>query len=302
MLAAALTAASSLVLALALFAVGTSRFLRPQPGGDRIAAIATLRPTVPLPPTFAPRPATPMPAAAVAAAPTVCLNPGHGGDDLGAVRERSGEPAVHEAALNLTYARDLAARLEERGVRVVLTRRRDARANATNADVNGDGEVSTQAGSTQLDDLQARIDACNAAEADLLVSMHVNSSDNAAEEGYEVWYTADRPFGEQSRRLATLIADELGARLAAAGHPATFRGVIDDGTSTTVPEGLGHMVMTGPAVPGKVAPSEMPGVIAEPLFLSNDGDAAFLTSDDGQAAIVSAYEAAIVAYLEDHPG
>jgi hypothetical protein len=45
----------------------------------------------------------------------------------------------------------------------------------------------------------------------------------------------------------------------------------------------------------------MPGAIVEALFISNDGDAAVLASPEGQQAIVTAYENAIVEYFERYP-
>jgi N-acetylmuramoyl-L-alanine amidase len=41
----------------------------------------------------------------------------------------------------------------------------------------------------------------------------------------------------------------------------------------------------------------MPGTIAEALFISNDGDAQILATDQGRQVIVDAYIRAIVAYF-----
>jgi len=62
-----------------------------------------------------------------------------------------------------------------------------------------------------------------------------------------------------------------------------------------------HLVLTGPAVPGKVEASRMPGATVEGLFLSNDADAAFLMSAAGWEAVLTAYEQAIAAYFADYP-
>jgi N-acetylmuramoyl-L-alanine amidase len=50
-----------------------------------------------------------------------------------------------------------------------------------------------------------------------------------------------------------------------------------------------------------VTPSGTPGAIIEPLFLSNDGDAAVAARAEGKHAIVTAYEHAIVDYFEQFP-
>jgi hypothetical protein len=62
-----------------------------------------------------------------------------------------------------------------------------------------------------------------------------------------------------------------------------------------------HLVMTGPAVEGRIDPSRMPGALVEALFLTNEGDAAILTSPEGRDAIVTAYERAILTYFEEYP-
>jgi N-acetylmuramoyl-L-alanine amidase len=46
----------------------------------------------------------------------------------------------------------------------------------------------------------------------------------------------------------------------------------------------------------------MPGVVVEGLFLSNADDAAFITSDEAEDAIVGAYEEAITQYFGVYPG
>ena len=81
--------------------------------------------------------------------------------------------------LVLEQAWDLEARLQQRGYTVVMTRDTDTAVNVDGRDVNGDGRTAAHdaPGSNRnknLDELQARINVCNAANADLLVSMHVN--------------------------------------------------------------------------------------------------------------------------------
>lgn len=298
------TAVASLVVALGLIGVGISRSF--DGGVEPQAAVipaATARPTVlPPPPTATPRPATPIADVAdvtvASALPVVCLDPGHGGDDWGAVRpEDDVLPEMRESAFTLSHALDLASRLSARGLTPVLTRDEDTWVNADNADVNGDGNIGKNF-SSKLDDFQARINICNDAGADLLLVMHINTSDNPDDEGYEVIYTVDRPFGDENLRFAELLHDELGEQMAAAGYDAGSRGIIDD---ITLPGGEGdlpHMVMTGPDVAGKYVASTMPGALTEPLVMANDADAVFLASTEGQNAIVTAYERAILRFFD----
>ena len=69
--------------------------------------------------------------------------------------------------------------MQQRGYKVIMTRETDTAVNVDGKDVNGDGRTAAHdpPGSDHnetLDELQARINICNAANADLLVSMHIN--------------------------------------------------------------------------------------------------------------------------------
>ncbi len=247
--------------------------------------------------------------------PVVCLDPGHGGQDRGFIRPGDASfGTMEEAQLNLANAVSLASRLENHGIVVVMTRRDDAAVAAEDDDVNGDGETMQSALDDgeqlaeanrigDLDELQARIDVCNRANADLLVSMHINGYDARADaRGFEAWYTGCREFGDRSQKFAELAFEALSERLAAAKLESEPRGLKDDCVTDVDASdtSLAHnMIVTGPALPGKITPSHMPGAIIETLFVSNVDDARILASKAGQDAIVSAYEEAIVAYLED---
>ena len=244
-------------------------------------------------------------------APVVCLDPGHGGPDRGFTRGPSGPlPTMEEAVLALDHAWDLEARLASRGFAVVMTRETDTAVNARGEDVNGDGKTSeddvpgNQRFAT-LDELQARIDVCNNARADLLVSMHVNGYTTQRPFGFETWYTQERPFGDRNRAFATLAYAHLKEQLRGIGYvgPEVERGVNPDTASNVQMEHslYQHFIITGPAVPNAVEPSRMPGAIVEALFVSNDGDASVLASGAGRNAIVTAYENAIVEYFERYP-
>lgn len=235
----------------------------------------------------------------------VCIDPGHGGWDSGFSRPLFGIlPGLAEADYNLAHAYDLAERLEDDGFEVVMTRRTPSAVNADGADVNGDGETIADSQSAgTIDELQARINICNEARADLLVSMHINGSEaRPLVKGYETWYTGSRPFGDHSQRFATLIFRALGSEMEAVGYLTDAREVNDDRTISvddSNPSLLDHMVMTGPDVRGVVNGTEMPGAIVEALFISNDDDARFLDSPQGHEAIVSAYERAIINYFDE---
>ncbi|MDP8909327.1 MAG: N-acetylmuramoyl-L-alanine amidase [Chloroflexota bacterium] len=248
----------------------------------------------------------------------VCLDAGHGGWDMGFRRlSTAGAPQMDEASINLGMAWMLEDRLEAEGFTVVMTRTTGSAVNPTYADVNGDGQtakigtdgmITRESQQAALrDELQARINICNEAEADVLISLHMNGYSDASVRGYEVLYTAERPFGQLSFDLATFVDRELNAHYTEAGFQTEARGVKRDTDLQVQKHAYGserHLIMTGPAVEGpldRIVPSEMPGVVIEPLFISNDADAAFLAEARNQQTIVDAYADAVLQYFETHP-
>jgi N-acetylmuramoyl-L-alanine amidase len=290
--------------------LGRDPILSPAPT-PTLAPTATPLPTAtstppPLMPTPTPRPQPPTPTPApvpVAGVDDayardgrniVCLDPGHGGEDLGNVRVENGRITLQEKDFVLEHSLSLAERLRQDGFEVVLTRETDTEVNPANEDVNGDGEVAPEGGparTDQLDDLQARVNICNLAAADLLVSVHYNGAENEFLSGYEVWFNDERPFSERSEAFATFMHEALGNAYAEAGYEAVDRGI-----------GIEDHVVTGPERPGELVPSEMPGAVIEGLFLSNDEDAAFIQSDIADETLIGAYEEAITRYFGVYPG
>jgi N-acetylmuramoyl-L-alanine amidase len=288
--------------------LSSERFAAPPPTPTPVPT-ATALPTptaTPLPPTPTPgpQPPTPTPAAVAVAGVDelyardgrniVCIDPGHGGEDLGNVRLENGRITLQEKDFTLEHSQLLADRLREKGFEVVLTRETDTEVNPSNEDVNGDGTVAPEGGparTEQIDDLQARVNICNLAAADLLVSVHYNGAENTFLSGYEVWFNDEREFSGRSEAFATFMHEALEKGFASAGYDAVDRGI-----------GIEDHVVTGPERPGELVPSEMPGAVVEGLFLSNDKDAAFIQSDRADEALVGAYEEAITRYFSVYPG
>ncbi|MBA3415944.1 MAG: N-acetylmuramoyl-L-alanine amidase [Chloroflexia bacterium] len=279
--------------------------------GQSVPALPTVVLVTPVAPS--PPPATPEPTPQAAATPApppvapsttvaeavegdlvgrvVCLDPGHGGVDQGNLRIVDGEIELEEKEFTLAHTLEIGQRLEARGATVVYTRTTDTEANPDNLDVNGDGVVADEDGparTTQLDDLQTRVNTCNGAGAELLVSVHYNGAENEFLQGYEVWYSDERPFSDLSASFATTIHEELGLAYETVGYDAFDRGI-----------GTAEFVVVGAERPGELVPSQMPGAVVESLFFTNDEDAAFFQQPKAPAAIIGAYERAIVRYLEE---
>jgi N-acetylmuramoyl-L-alanine amidase len=288
--------------------LGSQRFAAPPPTATTVPTMTPLpTPTAtPPPPSPTPRPEPPTPTpAAVAVAGVdelyardgrniVCIDPGHGGEDLGNVRVENGRITLQEKDIVLEHSLMLAERLREKGFEVVLTRETDTEVNPSNEDVNGDGTVAPEGGparTEQIDDLQARVNICNLAAADLLVSVHYNGAENTFLSGFEVWFNDEREFSGRSEAFATFMHEALQKGFANAGYEAVDRGI-----------GIEDHVVTGPERPEELVPSEMPGAVIEGLFLSNDEDATFIRSDIADETLVGAYEEAITRYFSVYPG
>lgn len=131
----------------------------------------------------------------------VCVDPGHGGADPGAV---VGE--VREADINLTYARELRDRLEQHGHDVLLTRAEDVAMG-----------------------LSERARLANDWPADCLVSIHANASSSDAANGAWVIYD-DRSRPAAGPALARSVFDSM-RRVPGAEDEDDAREVYPDGTA-----------------------------------------------------------------------
>ncbi len=254
--------------------------------------------TRPLPtPTFEPAPSrAPTPLLTPSATPipihhpppyTIAIDAGHGGPSyFGAVhRDASGNVDLIEKDVNLDVALRLDALLRSAGYRTVFTRSGDY---TITPFIGGDTATNRR------DELQARVDLVNQAQADILVSIHFNGSDDKSTAGTEVYYNPDRPFGSNSYGLADLIDQSLVNAFHGLGYDVRDRGVKNDADVHGDPSNP-HSWLLG-TNPG-FGPSLMPGMIGEALFLSNDAEAALILKDGTPEAIAQGYKAGIDAYF-----
>ena len=247
----------------------------------------------------------------------VCIDPGHGGWDYGRQRQPGSDqdfapPYLNESEINLGMALMLRDQLEARGVNVVLTRETGTAVNIMSEDVNGDGKTlrdSEQDG--DRDELQARINICNEANADILISLHLNGFDDSSAHGYEVLYTPypTREFGNQNLDLATFIYREIGAAYNRVGFETEPRGTKSDEDDLEAElHEFGsekNLVLTGPEINNPdytITPSNMPGVIVEPVFITNQEDVDFIVLPENQVVLAEAYAEGIMRYFDRYPG
>jgi N-acetylmuramoyl-L-alanine amidase len=108
---------------------------------------------------------------------TICLDPGHGGSDLGAVGNNT---KIAEKDITLKVAGKLRQRiLNKLGLNVVMTREKDA-------------EVS----------LNSRVSIANNRKAQIFISIHVNSSFRKSARGSETFYVSLKATDQEAFQLS----------------------------------------------------------------------------------------------------
>ncbi|MGH9243199.1 MAG: N-acetylmuramoyl-L-alanine amidase family protein [Acidimicrobiales bacterium] len=197
----------------------------------------------------------------------VVLDPGHGGDELGAV----GATGLTEAAVNLTIAEETARLLESTGATVALTRTADYRITLqTRAEI-----------ATRLDPLA-------------FVSIHHNAEPDGPwpRPGSETYYQIESP---DSKRLAGLLWEEL----VAAFSRFTAEWVADTDAGAKY-----RLSSSGTDYYGILRRTAgIPAVLSEAAFISNPSEEALLTTPEFQHAEAVAISRAIIRFVTtDDPG
>lgn len=184
----------------------------------------------------------------------IAVDPGHGGYDPGV----KGPGGTLEKELNLAFAFKLKTALEEAGAKVVMTREQDV-------DLVTPGE-----GTKKFRDLSNRLKIVEHNQADLLISIHMNSF-GSRWRGAQVFY---HPKSDQNRELAVAIQEELRLQL-----KNTDRQALPIETAFLLQE------------------AEIPAVIVEAGFLTNPEEEKLLTVPDYQEQVAKAILSGIVNYL-----
>lgn len=173
----------------------------------------------------------------------IVIDAGHGGIDGGANRD-----GILEKDINLTLALKLKTLLEQRGFKVILTREQDISLDHLNQ----------SSGSRHKRDLIARTDIINAGNAQIFLSLHVDSmAGDPSENGSVVFYGSKFP---QSKALASYIQNEL--------NKISIDGKLRE--------------QHGP-LPGNyyiLSYTDVPGVIIETGFITNEKEREMLTTEE----------------------
>jgi N-acetylmuramoyl-L-alanine amidase len=235
---------------------------------------------------------------------TVFIDAGHGGPDPGAVGVTLAGKPVHEADETLRVALDTVPLLRARGYRVVLSR---TTAGAVARPVPGDLSGGLFTGQGVHNDLVARDVCANRARASILIGVYFNASADTAVGGSLTLYDADRRFWRSSVALAQLVQRDVLERLRGAGAAIPDDGVHNDvgygSAVTNADRAYGHLLILGPAKRGYFSsPSQMPGALIEPLFITNPAEASLADSRRGEQAIAGGIARAAAQYLSAQHG
>jgi len=169
----------------------------------------------------------------------IVIDPGHGGSDSGAI----GPTGVMEKSITLRVGNELRRLLTQEGAMVYMTR-------------STDKEVSPKRSkATDIEELQARCDVANQKNADIFVSIHMDSFTNDAAKGTTGYYYS---LGNKRSRI---LADKIRA------------GVIDQiGTQSRGTQSSNFYV---------VKHTDMPATLVELAFISNKNEEQLMNSEDG---------------------
>jgi N-acetylmuramoyl-L-alanine amidase len=212
---------------------------------------------------------------------TIILDPGHGRGDPGAVHYTAdGAVDLTEAEANEDIARQVRHFLEQRGYDVYVTRDGFGKPLAP-------GPLPRSAITSDLFD---RVELAEAVEGDIFISIHNNGSTNPKQSGTEIWYCGEHRFGEESGRLADLVLDAAVDGLNEYGYSTIRRGTQEDST-VHQSDGFCQFLVTREV--------QMPSVLTELLFLTNDADAAVLKDGFARERVADHVAAAIDQFLQE---
>ncbi|MDM7255363.1 MAG: N-acetylmuramoyl-L-alanine amidase [Paracoccus sp. (in: a-proteobacteria)] len=219
----------------------------------------------------------------------VTLDPGHGGIDPGA--QAGGHS---EAVLMLTFARELSEALMREGVEVTLTRREDV-----------------------FVPLERRMTTARTSGADLLISLHADALPSGAAAGATIDLWNPRANDRAARELAMLHdRDDLLAGLDLQGTDDEVAGVLMElARQETIPRSEafaqalerqlfdGGIEMHKRPVQGAafsvLKSPDIPSVLLELGFLTDDRDRANLTDPLWRAQMIGAISRAIIGWARD---
>lgn len=224
---------------------------------------------------------------------TIAVDPGHGGEDPGAI----GKHGTHEKVVTLSIARQLAALIQDQSdYRVLMTRDAD-----------------------YFVPLGVRVEKARRVQADLFVSIHADAWVRSDARGSSVFALSER--GASNSAAAELArqqndADRIGGINVAARNPLVSRVLLDLSTAAQISDSLrfgdavlhelervnrlhrGHVEQAGFAV---LKAPDIPSILVETAFISNPDEEARLRDQNYQRQMAVAVFNGIRSYFAKHP-
>lgn len=174
----------------------------------------------------------------------IVLDAGHGGEDGGAV-SKSG---IVEKDLNLAITLKVKQMLEDNNIQVILTRSEDVMLYS-----NPDAKLAKR----KVEDINKRIEITNSSNADMLISIHMNSFPQNYCKGWQIFY-------KDKNDIAKIISNNI--------HDSILE--VIETQKTRVPQSLTSAKL--------INKSRIPAVVVECGFLSNDEEAQLLINEEYQ--------------------
>ncbi len=219
---------------------------------------------------------------------------------------------IYESDINLPIELDAMAILRANGYRVVVSRTGDTTVvKLDQADTNG--QLLSLQGSH--DDVVARDQCANLAKANALIGIYMDAAGTDREGGSVTLYDTDRPFSQQNTTLADLLQTDVLAAMNAQGWQIPNDGSLPDsgfGSSVGDPQSGGlaaeaaaynHLLLIGPAMSGYFStPSQMPGAVIEPLYLTDPFEGSIAANSADQQVIAKGIATAAEQFLMPSTG
>lgn len=191
---------------------------------------------------------------------TIVIDPGHGGFDAGT---SSKDNKLKEKDLNLKISQYLESYLKESGCKIVMTRTSD---------------VAMEGATNENEDLAKRTEIINNSKGDLMVSIHINFSEDPTISGVNAYINS--PSGYQ-RKERTELSKEILKSVSDSGYWKTGD-VLEDKLYI-----LKH--------------SDMPSTLIECGFITNEGDKKKLQDDFYLQDLSARIGIGIIKYLQKKP-
>ncbi|MEG6585551.1 N-acetylmuramoyl-L-alanine amidase family protein [Dendrosporobacter sp. 1207_IL3150] len=182
----------------------------------------------------------------------ICLDPGHGGSDPGAI----GPSGTMEKDNTLAVSLLLKEKLEANGATVIMTRETDQDVAYPNA--------------SSSDELGARVNTANDANADIFLSIHNDSFTSITAAGTTTFHYGDDESIQLAAQVQKCLVEELGTKDRGSRFASFYA----------------------------IRYTNMPAVLIETAFISNPEEELLLASTDGRSKAAESIFNGIVKYFK----